>query len=353
MINIGVVFGAASTEHEVSLAGAECILEAFEQLDGYNAQPIGIGKTGDWYTGEHALATLISKADDEKLFIKKIEDFEPQDGHTAPPLDYIDGCDYIMSIVLGEHGEDGQIQGFFKTLGKKIIGCDVLANALCFDKAILKATLSDYGYEVTPGADIKLHETEITEDLFNQICKDIDTNKLVLKPTDNGSSIGLSQATNFEEFKAGIKEAGKYTNHVVIEKFIPHKEIVVGVIGYDSDITVSDLGLSNEALEKVYSYEEKYIENTPCISPAPLSNEMTAEIKRLTAEIYTLTKCTGWARVDFLIENGTDKIYLNEVNTMPGMSEPSVFPAVFKSAGYTYAEMVEKILDTSIAQHQK
>jgi len=350
-VKIGVVFGSPSAEHEVSLAGTESVLDAFSKLDEYEACPIGIDKDGNWYAGENALPTLISKADETMLFVKN-KDVRPDqilEGSDNPPLDYIDRCDYIMSIIPGKFGEDGGLQGFFETLGKTIIGCNVLASALCFDKALLKATLADYGYAVTPGTCIKLDETDITAELFDSICKDLDTHKLVLKPTDNGSSIGLSQAENFEEFKAGMELAGRYTNHVVVEKFIPHKEIVVGVIGERQDLIVSHLGLSNEAVGKVYSYEEKYLVNTPCIVPAPLSEEMTEEITRLTKEIYNVTKCSGWARVDFLIENGTDQIYMNEINTVPGMSEPSVFPQVFKSAGYDYPKLIKTIIEKSIA----
>lgn len=142
--------------------------------------------------------------------------------------------------------------------------------------------------------------------------------------------------------------AAKYTNHVVVEKFIPHQEIVVGVIGEGPNVIVSDLGLSNETDDRVYGYEEKYLVNEPCIVPAPLEDKVTEKIKRMTAEIYNLTKCSGWARVDFLIEQGTGDIYFNEINTVPGMSEPSVFPQVFKSIGYDYPKMIQTIIEKSI-----
>ena len=350
MIKIGVVFGSQSVEHEVSLAGANCVLEAFESLNQYKAQPIGIDKNGLWYTGPDALSTLLTKADKDMLFVDIPENINPIEGQTTPPLAYINSCDYILLVIPGKYGEDGRLQGFFETLGKKIIGCGVLPSALCFDKAMLKATLADYGYDVTPGTDVRLDQTDITPALYDQICQKLETNKLVLKPTDNGSSIGLSQAENAQEFIAGMEEAAKYTNHVVVEKFIPHKEIVVGVIGDGDNLLISDLGQSNEALDKVYSYEEKYIDTTPCITPAPIGDALTQKIKTLTAEIYKLTKCSGWARIDFLIENETDRIYMNEVNTIPGMSKPSVFPMIFKSTGLSYPEMIEKILDTSISE---
>lgn len=350
VLKIGVVFGSPSAEHEVSLAGAESVLKAFTKLDHYDAMPIGIDKDGKWYTGEAAWPSLVEKADKDMLFVENadVSNVSKMNGSENPPLDYINACDYIMLVIPGKYGEDGNLQGFFETLGKQIIGCNVLASALCFDKAMVKATLSDYGYDVAPGVDVKLSETKITPELYDQICKDLDTNKLVLKPTDNGSSIGLSQAENAEEFKDGMALAAKYTDHVVVEKFIPHKEIVVGVIGEGNDLLISDLGLSNEALDNVYYYEEKYLENDPCIVPAPLSDEMTNEIKRLTAEIYNITKCSGWARVDFLIENETDKIYMNEINTVPGMSEPSVFPRVFKSMGYDYPKLIKTIIEKAI-----
>lgn len=355
MINIGVVFGSPSAEHEVSLAGAQSVLEAFDSLDDYRAKPIGIDKNGLWYTGPNTLPTLITKADKDMLFIDAPDSgtIPLAKGQSTPPLEYIDSCDYLMLVIPGEYGEDGKLQGFFETLGKEVIGCGVLASSLCFDKAMLKATLENYGHDVTPGTDVRLDQTEITPNLYDLICEDLGTNKLVLKPTDNGSSIGLSQSENFQEFKKGMADAGQYTNHVVVEKFIPHKEIVVGVIGDGDNLLISDLGQSNETLDKVYGYEEKYIDTSPCITPAPIGDTLTKKIKKLTAEIYKVTKCSGWARVDFLIEDGTDKIYMNEINTIPGMSKPSVFPEIFRSTGLTYAEMIEKILDTSICKNIK
>jgi len=233
MVKIGIVFGGPSSEHEVSLAGAKNVLEAFESVDGYEVLPIGIDKDGSWYTGAQALPNLLSKADKNMLVIDvpEISGEDVVSGQVLPPISYIDECDYIMLFIPGNFGEDGSLQGFFEVLGKKIIGCDVLASALCFDKAMLKATLSGYGYNVTPGADVHLDRVDITPALYDKICAEIGTNKLVLKPTDNGSSIGLSQAENFEEFKAGLAVAGKYTNHVVVEKFIAHKEVLVGIIG--------------------------------------------------------------------------------------------------------------------------
>jgi len=348
---IGVVFGGPSVEHEVSLAGAESVLKAFEALDEYEALPIGIDKEGVWYTGENALATLIGMADPEMLFVKNADvTAVPKSlGMAHPPSDCIDSCDYIMPIILGKFGEDGSLPGFFNILGKKVIGCDVLASSLCFDKALVKATLENYGYTVAPGVDVKFNETEITPALYEDICAKLGHKKLVLKPTDNGSSIGLPQAENYEEFADGMKLAAKYTNHVVVETFIPHKEIVVGVIGQGKDLIISDLGLSNEALDKVYGYKEKYIDNTPCIVPAPLGDEITREIIRLTGEVYNITKCSGWARVDFLVEDGTNKIYLNEINTVPGMSEPSVFPQVFSSAGYDYPQLIKTIIQKAVS----
>ncbi len=355
MVNIGVVFGSPSAEHEVSLAGAKSVLEAFDNLKQYNAKPIGIDKDGLWYTGSDALPSLIHQADKNMLFIDLPEKYNSVNlkGSLTPPINYISECDYIMLVIPGKYGEDGRLLGFFETLGKEIIGCGILSSSLCFDKAMLKATLSDYGIEVTPGTDIAIDQTDINPELYENICEELQTKKLVLKPTDNGSSIGLSQAENYDEFVSGLEEAGKYSNNVVVEKFIPHKEIVVGVIGKGDDLLISDLGQSNETTDTVYKYEEKYIDTTPCITPAPINSELTQKIKKLTAEIYKLTKCSGWARIDFLIEANTNKIFMNEVNTIPGMSEPSVFPTIFKSSGLSYSKMIERILETSIDEEIK
>lgn len=198
-ITIGIVFGGPSAEHEVSLAATESILEAFDQLEEYDVLPIGIDKANKWHTGEGAWPTLVDMADKDMLFVRNrdVSGVAKTYGTLHPPSDCIDSCDYIMIAVIGKFGEDGSLQGFFNTLGKQIIGCDVLASALCFDKALVKAVVENYGYSVVPGADVKLNETKITSELYKKICADLETEKLVLKPTDNGSSIGLSQSENY------------------------------------------------------------------------------------------------------------------------------------------------------------
>lgn len=350
MLKIGVVFGGLSAEHEVSLAGARGVLGVFENLDGYEAMPIGIGKSGNWYTGKGALEMLISKADDEMLFVKSQSEKLKKKAvkHTSAPIDYIDQCDFIMLLTHGVFGEDGRLQGFFEMLGKDVIGCSVLASSVCFNKAFLKRYLSAKGFKVTPGVDIYLDETDITEKYYKSLCNQFGTKKFVIKPADNGSSIGLGQASNYEEFKSAIEEAGEHTNHVVIEIFMPHREIVVGVIGRGEDILISDLGESNVADVKVYNYEEKYIQHSDCKVPAEMNLHMEADIRKQTAAIYKLTESSGWSRIDFFIEKDTNDIYVNEVNTIPGMSEPSVFPQIFRSTGLTYPELIETILDKSI-----
>ncbi len=351
MKKIGIVFGSPSEEHEVSLAGTESVLKALKSIPGYEAKPIGIDKSGNWYTGENALATLITKANKEMLLASNIDtaNIEKTEGHAAPPLDYIAACDYIMIIIPGKHGEDGNLQGFFNTLGKRVIGCDTLSSALCFDKSMLKATLAGYGFLVAPGVDVHLDQTQITPELYDQICKEVDSPRLVIKPTDNGSSIGLSQAENFEEFKSGLLEAQKHTNHVLVEKFIPHIEIAAGVIGNGNDLLISDLGNLNESDTHVYSYDEKYVTSKPYQVPADIDPQATQKIKEMTAEIFKLVKCSDWARIDFFIEKGTNKIFLNEINTIPGMTELSLFPQIFKGTGFDYIQMVEEILNRATA----
>ena len=353
MFKIGVVFGGTSDEHEVSLAGAMSVLKAFKSIEGVKAQPIGIGKDGRWHVGSGALEYLIEHADKDKLFIRNTKDVEiggPLDHHHNPPFDYIQGCDYILPIIHGRTSEDGVLQGFFETLGLDIIGCGILSSAACFDKAFLKEFLSGCGYKVSPGVKQEIESTGMqdTQVLYKDICAELGTNKLVIKPNDNGSSIGLSQAENAQEFKEALMVAGKVTDQVVIEKYIKHREIVVGVIGQGDDILISDLGESNISTGKVYYYEDKYNAGSVCKTPAQLEPKLEEKIRKYTKEIYTLLECTGWARIDFFVELETNDIYVNEINTIPGMSEPSVFPQIFKSKGYDYPTLIEMILEKAI-----
>jgi len=347
MVKIGIVFGGKSAEHEVSLASAKGVLTALQSLTDFKAQPIGIDKDGMWVSGPDTLDYLISKADKATLFVDQEREAKDFDGpQSTPPFEYIQDCDYIMPITQGKIGEDGRLQGFFEKLGKKIIGCGVLSSALCFDKTALKALIASHGFKVAPGLIIDAQDTtEFTESFYQDVCRQLGSDHLFIKPNDNGSSIGISQAQSYPEWKHSLQQAARYTDKILVEKFLDHREIVVGVIGQGKDLIISHLGdcITNA---EVYTYEEKYKKGNELFTcPAELSKDLEEEIIRQTKEIYQLSSCSGWARVDFFIENGTNDIYLNEINTIPGMTEGSVFPKVFKSAGYSYPQLIQTIID--------
>ncbi len=270
MTSIGVVFGGESDEHEVSLASAQAVLNAIEQLPDYRARRIGIDKEGNWVCGDGALKFLISRADPEMLFIEAEGDVPQKDIEEIPPHDYFAECDYILPLTHGAIGEDGKLQGFFETLGKPIIGCETLSSAVCFDKAYLKTLLEGHGIKVSPGQIVDIRNATIDRRFFEELCENTGADKFAVKPNDSGSGIGVSIAHNLEELKAGLEKAAQFTNAVLVEKFIPHEEIVVGVIGNGEDIELSHLGKSNAEVDDVYEYKAKYSENTFCQAPADI-----------------------------------------------------------------------------------
>ncbi len=354
MIKIGVVFGGPSEEHEVSLASAKAVMKAIDSLPGYKAERIGICKEGNWCVGEGALRFLISKADPDMLFIEQNEDdIDSKPLFEIPPHAFFDKCDYIMPMTHGAIGEDGKLQGFFETLNIPVIGCGTLASAVCFDKNYLKTLLEGHGFKVAPGGVINMETTPVTQDLYNEFVEIVGGEKFAIKPNDNGSGIGVSIARNFEEFKDGVEKAAQFTRSVLVEKFIPHKEIVVGVIGNGNDIEISHLGESNAEVDNVYEYEAKYNENTFCQCPADIDELMEKKILQQTADIYQLVGCKDWARIDFFIENETNKLYMNEINTIPGFSPHSVFPKIFESKGIGYQDLVRKIIESAIKAEEK
>jgi len=193
----------------------------------------------------------------------------------------------------------------------------------------------------------------INEELYQQFVETTGGEKFAIKPNDNGSGIGVSIARNFEEFKQGVEKASQFTRSVLVEKFIPHKEIVVGVIGNGDDIEISHLGESNAEVDNVYEYEAKYNENTFCKCPADIDPMMEKKILKQTAEIYQLVGCKDWARIDFFIENETNMLYMNEINTIPGFSPHSVFPKIFESKGIGYKDLVRKIIESAIKSEEQ
>lgn len=342
-MKLGVIFGSKSTEHDVSVVSASYIIKNLNKKK-YDIYPIYIDKNNDWY--EVLDTPKIYKIGEVPGDIKAINNV----------LKYLKGMDVIIPAMHGLYGEDGAIQGFLKIVGVPCVGCNILASSVCMDKVYTKILLKNAGINVTPDLYIRYENNKFyyvnqNFDLVDVTVLDID--KLILKnlsypvyvkPSNSGSSVGISKASNKDELNVALYEAKKYDEKILIEKAIDAREIECAVL---NDL-VSIPGEVLSATE-FYSYDSKYKNSkSKTVIPALISDDMIQNIQDVAKRAFRAVDAKGMARIDFFIDKKTNEIYLNEINTIPGFTEISMYPKLIENMGISYTELLDKLIDSAI-----
>jgi len=333
MAKIGIIFGGRSGEHEVSLMSAASVIKA---LAGgrFELVYIGITRKGQW-----------------KLFSGSAEEIESgQWEKTATPLnpgDLKEVIDFAFPILHGPYGEDGTIQGLFEMLDVPYAGCGVLASSLAMDKLAAKEIFSHRGlsvcrYVAVMSEEIDRDRQRLTDRVEDELCGKY---PMFVKPANMGSSVGVSKVKNRAELSTALIKAARHDRRLIIEEGIDARELETAVLGNTEaeTATVGEILPSSE----FYDYHAKYFDGgqTKIIVPANVEKDISDQIKEAAKEAYRALDCAGFARVDFLVEKGTGKVYLSEINTIPGFTKFSMFPLLWQDAGLTYYELLERIVD--------
>lgn len=345
---IGIIFGGKSVEHEVSLQSAKNIVDAIDQ-NTYEVVLIGIDKEGNWHV-RHPSAYLLN-ADDPK-HIRLHPSNEPVTidlGIKNREVDILKELDVIFPIVHGTFGEDGSLQGLLRIIDVPFVGTDVLGSAICMDKAIAKTLLAASGIHVAEG--LTFSKQDIAQIDYDDVVEKLGT-PLFIKPANQGSSVGVNKVTTKNEFKTAIKEAFAYDHKLIIEEAIVGREIEVSVLGNEEPIA----SLPGEILPKTsfYSYESKYIDETGAelAIPADLPEEIIKDLQRVAVSAFKALQCEGLARVDFFLTDD-GRIYVNEINTLPGFTQISMYPKLWEVSGISYTELINRLIDLSIERHKR
>ena len=334
MIKLGVLYGGKSTEREVSRKSAQSVLDNLDK-EKYEIYPIFIDEKGNWF--------------EEKKEIENI-------------IKYLKELDIVFPVLHGHFGEDGTIQGLFEIAGIKYVGCKVLASSVGMDKAYTKIIFEKSKINQAKYLYIKKYKNSdyiYIDDNMNE--KNIEINELInlvedklkypifVKPSNSGSSVGVNKCENNEELKQNIIEATKYDNKILIEQGIIGKEVECAVLGNDEiGVEVTNPGEILPAGE-YYSFDSKYNDITSeTLVDARITDEQKEEIKKLAKKAFLAIDGNGLSRVDFFVENNTNKIYINEINTMPGFTEISMYPKLFEKYGYKYSELLDKIIKINL-----
>lgn len=331
MRRIGIIFGGRSGEHAVSLMSAAAVISAVDRKK-FEVVTIGITREGKWklYNGP---VSLIPSGEWEKT----AEDLE------LSGLKEI--ADFMFPVLHGPYGEDGTIQGLFEMLDIPYAGCGVLASALCMDKVSAKKIFEEAGlptsrYQLVYAEDLAADPDGIVEMLENEI-----PYAMFVKPSNMGSSVGISKAHDRDELKAALRLAAKYDRRIIVEEAVNCREVETGVIG-NHTAEVAAVG-EITAKKEFYDYKAKYSddEGTVISVPAQLPKRIYDKIRFLAKEAYRAADCSGFARVDFFVEKNSGEVYINEINTIPGFTRYSMFPMMWEAAGISFTELIERIVD--------
>ena len=342
-IKIAVIVGGMSTEHDVSLMSGKSILKNINK-EKYDIKTVYLNKKGDSfeYIGDIENLDKLNEID-----LKKEENL----------MSSLKDTDIIFPVLHGAYGEDGCIQGIFEIMKKPYVGCGVLASSVSMDKVFTKAILNNAGIHQAPYVWIKEiygnyvymdeYSNEKTLEL-SEIAKRIEKRikyPMFVKPSNAGSSIGIRKVKNKEELIDAIEYAGNFDKKIIIEQGIIGREVECAVLG-NEDVIASCVGEVLSA-EEFYSYDAKYSnsESKTIIPIKNLDKEISEEIRKLAINVFKVVDGKGLARVDFFVEKDTNRVILNEINTLPGFTNISMYPKLFEAVGIGYSELIDKLIE--------
>lgn len=321
MKKILILFGGNSFEHYISCLSARTILANIDKKK-FDVTAVGITRSNEWYIFNDDIDLL--KEDFTKGNITKVDNI----------IDYLKTFDKVFPIMHGNPEENGNLQGMLNMFNIPYVGTDLLGSIIGYDKDLTKIICEKHNIPQVP-------YITITE---NKPLKSIDIDyPVIIKPAKCGSSIGINIANNIKELNKYLKDAFNYDNKVIIEKFIKARELECAVL-YDKKLKVAPVG-EIKSVNTFYDYEAKYESDSELLIPAPISKELTKEIQDLSLKIFKVLELKDLSRIDFLYDYNNDKLYFNEVNTMPGFTKISMYPMLFNHKGIPIKELITKLIE--------
>ena len=343
LINVAIICGGNSNEHQVSLISAKNIISRLDS-NKYRILIIAIERNGtwrfsqndDWLIGQNIDEVKINPHNPEVYLIKGGQLIEKQ---TANPIAKID---VVFPIIHGETGEDGTLQGFLKFLEIPFVGSQTLGSAVSNDKEITKRILRDNKLPVIPFLILNTN-TNIS---FKNATHQLKSETLFVKPCHLGSSIGVSKASQCNEFKESLKTAFQYDDKVIIEPFIEGREIECAILGNNFAKASSVVGEIITNKNQFYSYENKYINSNEVVI-ANIEKNLLEEIRQCAISAFQCLECRGMARVDFFLQKDSS-FFINEINTLPGFTEISMYPKLWEASGLQYPDLLDKLINLAL-----
>jgi len=354
-IHVGVIFGGRSGEHEISLRSARCIVDAIDR-DKCRVSLIGIDRGGRWHLLDEpafrhltdaSLPVLDGTGSEVTLLpVPTMGTLLEREG----PASTIGKLDVIFPVLHGPYGEDGTVQGLLELADIPYVGAGVLGSALGMDKDVQKRLLGGAGVPVVPFITTTRWRWSADAVTVSARAREIGL-PLFVKPANLGSSVGITKVKTIDDLAAAVATALEYDNKVLIEKGIDAREIECAVLGNEDPQTSIPGEICPNA--EFYSYEAKYVDENGAtlVIPAPLTEAETTAVRQLAVEVFQLLDCAGMARVDFFLERGTGQWYVNELNTIPGFTNISMYPKLWEASGLPYRDLISRLIDLALERH--
>jgi D-alanine-D-alanine ligase len=355
-LRVGVIFGGRSGEHEVSLASAASVLSAIDP-ERYEVVPMGIAKDGQWLVGGDPLRALADAAGVRLALPPASASSDATGGRALARVPTAGGLpagvaarlDVVFPVVHGPYGEDGTLQGLLELADVAYVGANVLASAVGMDKATMKAVFRAHGLPVVPHLVVREHEwAEEREAVARRVDRELGYPCFV-KPSNLGSSVGISKVRRAAELADAVALALAHDRKVLVERGVTAREIEVSVLGNDHP----EASVPGEIRpgKEWYDYEAKYTDGiAEVVIPAPLSDVLVREFQRLAVAAFRAVDAAGLARVDFFLE-GESRIWVNEINTIPGFTRFSAYPRLWEASGVPYSKLVDRLIELALERH--
>jgi D-alanine-D-alanine ligase len=350
-LRVAVLFGGRSGEHEVSLASAASVIRALDP-EKYEAVPIGISKEGRWLVGSASLKMLADVLNSGNRVL-----LAPDPGVSAlVPLDSGSAgrsnisFDVVFPVLHGTFGEDGTVQGLLELAGLPYVGAGVLASAVGMDKDVQKRLFEDAGLPIVPFLAIRRSEWEQKRATVLNAIKKKFRPPFFVKPATLGSSVGMTRVAKTSEIARAMDLAAEFALKIIVERGIIGREIEVSVLGNDN----VQASIPGEIVphREYYDYAAKYLEQgTQLLIPAPLSKKQVRAFQDYAVRAFRAIDGTGMARCDFFLERRTGKIFVNELNTIPGFTSISMYPKLWEASGLPYPQLIDRLIQLALELH--
>jgi len=357
-LKVGILFGGKSAEHEISLQSAKNVFDAIDR-DKYEPVLIGIDKSGRWLLSDES-RFLLNADDPKRIRLNTSSDavaLVPQGGGAIANLSAAKNdeevavskaIDVIFPILHGPFGEDGTVQGLLKLADIPFVGAGVLASAAGMDKEVMKRLLRDAGLPI--GKFLVFRSGGKIPD-YDTLCAELGS-PVFIKPANMGSSVGISKVNSRDEYESALNMAFEYDTKIIIEEFIPGRELECSVLG-NSEIEASVPG-EIKPTHEFYSYEAKYFDEEGAVLtiPAEVPAEISERLRKLAIEVFRVLCCEGLARIDFFLKDDGN-IIVNEINTMPGFTRISMYPKLWEASGLSYTRLIDRLICLAIERFER